>query len=342
MAAVLCNYLSKILADCSSCLSYPCQECCKCTSRMLCSPFTPYLIVTLSFNTTLIVWGYEIFKRNSIFCDKAWWVLVNALLGLCHIIGAVYVVYRIQRDRVPTKEMEHEYNETLDPENQDCHLPSAQNGRKMGAYVNQPNNASGGKEDGKRDLTSPRTTPSGRAAIYLKAKEKLRSPTSSTLPAPSVNMNEQNDEYVLMKEKHAGSNTNKNKPLSPAFFPDKSRDHDIRSSPKGADVQIESVASLLAGLPEAPDDGPANSPQRLGRVLCFDSGVAFYFFLVALWVIWQSVGVLCAMSLAGNIEYNENDHCDNITRWIVLSTMCGFLYIILVFFAFGCSLLCLR
>lgn len=142
-----------------------------------------------------------------------------------------------------------------------------------------------------------------------------------------------------MKEKYAVSN-DKNKQINQSFFPD--RDNEITSTPKEADVKIESVASLLAGLPDAPDDGPANSPQRLGRVLCFDSGVAFYFFLVVLWVLWQSVGVLCAMSLAGNINYNEDDHCDNIKRWIVLSTMCGFIYIILVFFAFGCSLLCLR
>jgi hypothetical protein len=119
-----------------------------------------------------------------------------------------------------------------------------------------------------------------------------------------------------------------------------SRNAMVVSGKESADnTKIESVASMIAGISESPDDGPSNSFHRLGHVLCYDPGAAVYFLIVVLWVIWQSVGVTVAISLVDN---NNNDECSNIRRWIVLSTMCGFLYMMLVFFAFGCSLLCLR
>ena len=57
MAALLCQSLCKLLSGCTSYLSRPCEACCSCTGKMLCSPFTPYLTVTLAFNIPLVLWG---------------------------------------------------------------------------------------------------------------------------------------------------------------------------------------------------------------------------------------------------------------------------------------------
>ena len=41
-------------------------------------------------------------------------------------------------------------------------------------------------------------------------------------------------------------------------------------------------------------------------------------------------------------NYDEDELCDNIEYWIILSILCSFLYIMLVCVAFSCSLLCMR
>ena len=159
------------------------------------------------------------------------------------------------------------------------------------------------------DTTSPK---SGHPVSILsnKFKDLFNTPTDV---APTSRNNNNNDTMVVKSD-------NKN------------------SSAEG--TKIESVASMIAGLSESPDDGPSNSCHRLGHVLCYDPGAAVYFLIVVLWVIWQSVGVTVAISLVD--KYEDGDECENIQRWISWSTVCGFLYMMLVFFAFGCSLLCLR
>lgn len=93
------------------------------------------------------------------------------------------------------------------------------------------------------------------------------------------------------------------------------------------------------------DDGRAgksNSIQRLKQVLCYDVGVALYILVVIFWFVWQSYGISQVLFAPRNDYENESEICDSIGTWVILSIMCGFLYIMLVCVAFACSFLCLR
>lgn len=109
------------------------------------------------------------------------------------------------------------------------------------------------------------------------------------------------------------------------------------------------AAALFPGPAKAADvartavqqrgQGQANSVQRLKQVFCYDIGVALYIIAMVFWLIWQSVGI--SQVLFGN-EDNDSYVCENIEKRTILSILCGFLYIMLVFVTFACSFCCLR
>lgn len=86
-------------------------------------------------------------------------------------------------------------------------------------------------------------------------------------------------------------------------------------------------------------EGQANSFQRLKQVFCYDIGVALYIVAVVFWFIWQSIGI--SQVIFSN-ENEDNYLCENIEKRTILSILCGFLYIMLVFVTFACSLICLK
>jgi hypothetical protein len=87
-------------------------------------------------------------------------------------------------------------------------------------------------------------------------------------------------------------------------------------------------------------NGGPNSFHRLGRVLCYDAGVAVYIIIVIIWMFWQSTGVLKLFGSVGGDNGNEN--CYQTENWQMYSITLGFLWMMLVCCAFSCSLLCLR
>mmetsp|Transcript_14923 Transcript_14923/g.28500 ORF Transcript_14923/g.28500 Transcript_14923/m.28500 type:complete len:257 (+) Transcript_14923:190-960(+) len=88
-----------------------------------------------------------------------------------------------------------------------------------------------------------------------------------------------------------------------------------------------------------PSHGEANSVQRLKQVFCYDVGVAVYIIIMLFWLIWQSVGI--SQVLFGK-ENDDSYVCENIERRTILSILCGFLYIMLVFVSLACGFCCLR
>lgn len=335
MAALLCQSLCRLLTDCSACLSYPCKTCCECTGRMICSPFVPYLTVTFAFNIPLALWGYETIKQKAAHCDKVWWLWVNAVMAAFHIVGSIYIVYRIQHNK---QEQVHAIDEPYDRE--------APPSTVLYGHVQ----AKAFPEDGRSDTVDgtgkSRMSADSREAI-LKKKKRRAKPVLDPSQVSYRNMDHPDYDPNVTSPRSVTSNTSKSKSIFLNIF----STHKNAAATSDNNEQhhqpttIQSVASMLAGLPDHPDDGPANSFQRLGQVLCYDTGVALYFFVAVLWVIWQTVGVTVAISLASTGNQNDDAvvyQCDSIKRWILLSTVCGFLYMMLVFFAFGCSLLCLR
>ena len=86
-------------------------------------------------------------------------------------------------------------------------------------------------------------------------------------------------------------------------------------------------------------EGEANSVQRLKQVFCYDIGVAVYIIAMLFWLIWQSVGI--SQVLFGK-DNTDSYVCETIEKRTILSILCGFLYIMLVFVTFSCSFCCLR
>lgn len=99
------------------------------------------------------------------------------------------------------------------------------------------------------------------------------------------------------------------------------------------------AASMANTAVRATGPGEAGSFQRLKQVFCYDIGVAVYILAVIFWFVWQSVGI--SQVLFGN-ENDDNYLCENIEKRTILSILCGFLYIMLVFVTFACSFLCLK
>jgi hypothetical protein len=90
------------------------------------------------------------------------------------------------------------------------------------------------------------------------------------------------------------------------------------------------------------DDGPSGSFQRLGQVMCYDTVVALYLLVAILWILWQSMGSMLAVSFAGKNSVGDNHQCDQVQRFVVYSLICGYVYLMVVTTSFGCSIICLR
>lgn len=285
---------------------------------MICSPFTPYLTVTILFNIPVMLFGWNTFEQDVALCPKAFWIWINAALAMIHVFGACYIVYKIQEDKDFEDSMVEEgaYYE----EHPKVHYPPQRTATGAPPRTLHIVGIAAGARDDVSALENGTTTikRDGSGDSKELFKPTVVSPRSCTTSPRSVSSKSQS-------------------PFRTIFSTCKHPDHVPHHEPD----KIESVASLVAGLPDDVANDRANSLQRLGKVLCYDPGTALYFFVAFLWVVWQSVGVVVAMKLADS-DYAYVQQCDIIKEWIELSTICGFLYMVLVLFAFGSSLLCLR
>jgi hypothetical protein len=294
-----------------------------------------------------VLWGYETFKQNATHCDKVWWIWVNALMGIGHILGSMYIVYRIQRNRLhPYVSSTQQYNNDYYDHEVGYSKPSSRIATPLPknqtplAYAVSDDDDNSRKPLYKKSVVPAIDSDDAMKYQNLDYPEVRAHPVSNATSPKSIHsvsmlsskfkdlFNTQSD-VASTSRNHNNDVNNKNNAMVVV--------NGRESSADGA--KIESVASMIAGISDSPDDGPSNSFHRLGHVLCYDPGAAVYFFIVVLWVIWQSVGVTVAISL-GNSD--DGDECGKIRGWIEFSTMCGFLYMMLVFCAFSCSLLCLR
>lgn len=320
---------------------------------MLCSPFTPYLSVTLAFNVPLVLWGWKTIENKAAFCEKAWWLWLNAVMAMIHIIGSCYIVYRIQEDKEPIEEDAFLYhNEVKDdvngypPHQQQNSNAPAQTVQIIGLAPDdddvsalgvggatttnpvQTKNKDGNTSDDSNDSKEPL-----RVVVEVPANNPHRSVGLSPRGGGS--------RAVGSPRSLSSPRSVSSKNSSPFRTIFSNTRNTIDDAQRRAPDTIESVASLVAGLPDDTKNDRANSLPRIGKVLCYDPGTAVYFFVAILWVTWQTVGVGFAVSLARN-NHAYVYQCADIKEWVVLSTICGFLYMMLGLFAFGCSLLCLR
>ena len=306
---------------------------------MICSPFTPYLAITIAFNVPLILIGWRTFDDNTSFCEKAYWLWWNSVMAFVHIIGSIYIVYRIQEDKQPTfEQLDDIYNYSeAHPTAIYPHRTSAKEQTPPQTTMHIVGLVGGGDVSA---LEGGNTT-----GIRKNSSGDSKEPLNEEAPYHSMkNLNPSyigNNSVGYPRSLKMGSHRSVGSPRS-VSSKSQSPFRNIFANNKSAHPQgdtIESVASLVAGLPDEFDR--PNTLQRIGKVLCYDPGTALYLFVAIVWVVWQSVGVALAVQLATNNDAYVTQ-CDTIKYWVVLSTIGGFIYIMLVLFAFGCSLLCLR
>ena len=112
MAAILCQGIANLCKALGSCCSLPCQLCgsccgesCRLVGQLFSSPFTPYLLTTLALNVPPFVFGTKAFiEAKGARCHGDVWLWVNAGLAMIHILAAIYIVHRVQEEKVTAAE----------------------------------------------------------------------------------------------------------------------------------------------------------------------------------------------------------------------------------------------
>jgi hypothetical protein len=309
MAALLVTSISRILKESFDCCTYPLSACCELSNRLICSPFTPYLFVSLGFNIPPIVWSYKTIEsiiRHGPYClngSKTLYILINSIFSLIHIIGSIYIIVRIQQHQ------RRVVNANEDIENIPHTIKRIYSGGSLSAIM-----------DSKEDKDS-----------YRQLGDNINNNNNNN----TTTIPKKNDKSLQMPIR-IQSVASTLASLKPQTGNDSQNSNDFKSGDKGQTIII--------------DDGPPSSFRRLGQVLCYDAGVAGYIVIAFVWMLWQSFGLWVAISSAGTNYYNDDnddsseyvDICGNVRTWVIISIVCGFAYMSIVFFSFSCSLLCLR
>lgn len=99
-----------------------------------------------------------------------------------------------------------------------------------------------------------------------------------------------------------------------------------------AEDEEEAPKSLT--MPKLDQTGGANSFTRIKHVMCYDKTMAVYIVVFITWVMWLSYGIAKRLM--------DIEGCEEQVHYLDVSIICGYLYLSLVFVAFGCSLCCIR
>ena len=117
-------------------------------------------------------------------------------------------------------------------------------------------------------------------------------------------------------------------------------DDGIRVSAAGDDTSGSETPYVQAGVNTSNNNndakqigGAPDSWERIRIVMCYDMVMAIYYILCLVWAIWQGIGTTKII----NGEFEQV--CG---RWVLLSVVCGFLYMGLGVVAWTFSLCFLR
>lgn len=105
---------------------------------------------------------------------------------------------------------------------------------------------------------------------------------------------------------------------------------------KTEDTEAASTSYGNFTIPKENENGAANSFARIKYVLCYDKTMAVYIVIFIGWIIYLSTGI------AKRLNAGEDGGCGNEIQYMNVAISCGYMYLSMVFMAFGCSLCCLR
>jgi hypothetical protein len=342
MAAILCESIGHLCSGLSTCCTVPCTYCCHGLSHVLCSPFAPYLIVTLSLNIPSTIWGMKALLLQSNDCSTNQenlrsmnWLIFNGVATLIHIVAAFYIVYQIQSDRRTTPQASD--NVENHHHHVDSNIHDGSN-HATAATTTTATNYSHLERDTTPSINNINPTSNHTSRSQHQQQQRASSSSSSLpefLPLFLLNMIHPTEKGTKTDDGHSkatttapnsyNSNNNSTNDSSNNYYKtidDQHHDHD--------------------------DLGHATSLQRFQRVLCYDIVVAIYIVISVVWIIGQSVGISTFIVNASNTNddgdnYVNNDaSCENLSLWVILSLVTGYLYLSMVCIAFACSFFCLR
>lgn len=115
-------------------------------------------------------------------------------------------------------------------------------------------------------------------------------------------------------------------------FPGSSKT-DSTKMEEGAYVQLSNNFTV----PKNHERGGPNSISRAKHVLCFDKGMAVYILIILIWVVWICIGINRRFSVD-----EANADCNELTSYMNVTIICGYIWMTMVSLAFCCSFLCLR
>ncbi|KAG7365170.1 hypothetical protein IV203_038373 [Nitzschia inconspicua] len=90
-------------------------------------------------------------------------------------------------------------------------------------------------------------------------------------------------------------------------------------------------------VPQDHERGGPNSINRVKHVLCYDKGMAVYIVVILFWLVWVCIGINRRFSVD-----DANAACDELTSYMNITIICGYIWMTMVGLAFCCSFLCLR
>lgn len=113
-------------------------------------------------------------------------------------------------------------------------------------------------------------------------------------------------------------------------------EHDAPANNNKSSTEAPTTSFVNFTIPRGDEHGAANSCSRIKYVLCHDKGMAVYIIGFIVWMVWLSIGI------GRRLNAEEGADCEDEIHYMNVAIGCGYMYLSLVFVAFGCSLCCLR
>lgn len=309
MAALICDSFGKVCSKSCACLAVPCKLCCDGINDVICSPFAPYIGITAILNIPPALWGLRALGEQ---CSN-YWLKVNAVFCVIHVIASFYIANRIQN-----------YHD------EDVHYTPPSNEAGQTPYVNASEMEKGGKHQ--KDVIPVAVTPVSPSGT--KRTTGFASFKAAICAVPRDVEEEDEKEVKFDGVQASVYDMNTRTSSRPSV--------DTKSTPVATAVPI-SPTSVASSRRTATATGTFRvvkrkvSPvRRMGQVLCYDGGVALYIFAAVAWMLWQTIGFSRAF-----VTEEGDGACRTTTVWTLMSITMGFTYSMVVACAFLCSFACL-
>ncbi|KAL7569674.1 hypothetical protein ACA910_008327 [Epithemia clementina (nom. ined.)] len=352
MAAVLCQSLANICQTLVYVVTCPCRVCggdsCQWLGRALASPFTPYLLTTVCLHLPPSFWGlraaFGVFYQSMRCKPGDRWLWINAALSLVHIWGAFYIVRRIQDERRSASSSIIEPTTTTNTEILECSSNEEESaavwktgGDIVDGTITSPKTNFFSIRDG--PLKKPIKRPTLGDKILYTIEKSTKFP--ATIPVSKSWRERASRDVVLgVTESDDDGEANSLQRLKQVFCYDTIVAIYMTTTVFWCIWQSIGISHVL--FRKRPSHFHNNYAGNHNYNVNNNYNNANNNYDNANYNNANDGGAIYYSYFNAYDSYDEDELCDNIEYWIILSILCSFLYIMLVCVAFSCSLLCMR